>query len=297
MRNRDRQRPDWLDPSLFPFRLGHQQLPDGRISFVDEGAGPPVLLVHGTPGWSFEYRSVIPLLSSAHRVVAPDLLGFGLSDRVPGGDYTVRAHAARLTAFIEALDLQDLHLVVHDFGGPIGLGAALDHLDRVKSITVMNTWMWPLNGNAFFERARFLTGGVGRFLYHRLNFSARVLVPQAFADKKRLSKRVHRHYVQAQDREAREAAFAFAREVLGAQAFLADLWESRELLAPRIRSVLWGMADGLLPADQLLPRWREAFPEARFIEVPDAGHYVQEEAPKEVAKAVSDATLAPLGTA
>jgi len=280
------QSPDWLDLSLFPFKLRGHRLTEGRMAYVDEGAGQPVLLVHGTPGWGFEYRSVIPLLTSTHRVVVPDLLGFGLSDRIPGGDYTVRAHAQRLAAFVEALDLQDFHVVVHDFGGPIGLGAALGHLERVRAITVLNSWMWPLNGDPFFERARFLTGRVGRFMYQRLNLSARVLVRQAFADKQNLSKNVHRHYIAAQDKHAREAAFTFAKEVLGAEAYLATLWDARELLAPRIQSVLWGMADGLLPAEHLLPRWQEVCPEARFVEIPDVGHYVQEEAAERVADAV-----------
>jgi haloalkane dehalogenase len=280
--------PPWLDAALFPFPPRRQPLEEGRMAYVDEGQGPPVLLVHGTPGWSFEFRSVLSRLSPTHRVLAPDHLGFGLSDRIPGGDYTVRGHARRLAAFVEALDLEALHLVVHDFGGPIGLGLAVDHPERVHSITVLNSWMWPLNGNPFFERARFLTGRIGSLLYRRFNFSARVLVPQAFADKERLSRVVHQHYIAAQDRAAREAAFAFARELLGAEDYLSSLWERRAAVQPKLRNVLWGMADKLLPPEQLLPRWREMCPGANFVQLEGVGHYVQEEAPERLARAIQE---------
>lgn len=279
--------PEWLDRSLFPFRLRDVRLPAGRMAYVDEGAGETVLLVHGTPGWSFEYREVISRLAGSHRVVAPDHLGFGLSDRLPDGDYTVAAHGRRLGDFLERLDLRGVHMVVHDFGGPVGLSAALDHLDRIEAVTVLNSWMWSLAGDPFFERARLLTGRVGRFLYERLNLSARFLVPRGFVGAGP-PPRVHGHYVAAQDREARTAAFAFARELLGAEEALSRLWASREELAPRIRAVVWGMEDTLLPPGRLLPRWRDAVPDAPVVELEGVGHYPQEEAPSRVVAVVRD---------
>jgi pimeloyl-ACP methyl ester carboxylesterase len=278
--------PVWVDRSLFPFDPFSVDLPEGRVSYVDEGSGPPVVLVHGTPGWGFEYRDVVPLLAPRRRVLVPDLLGFGLSDRIPGGDYTVAGHARRLGDFLERLDLHDAHMVVHDFGGPIGFGTALDHPERVSSITAVNTWAWPLNGDPTFERTKHFTGRIGRFLYHRLNFSARTLVPQAFSEKSRLSPEVHRHYIEAQDRDAREAAFTFAGELLGAGDHLSGVQAGWDTLAPRIRTMVWGMADKLLRPDHFLPRWRELCPDIAVVEVPDVGHYVQEEAPERVATAV-----------
>jgi haloalkane dehalogenase len=277
-----------VNRSLFPFEPFSLGLPEGAISYVDEGEGPPVVLVHGTPGWGFEYREVVPLLARKHRVLVPDLLGFGLSDRVPGGDYTVAGHAGRLGAFLDALDIRDAQLVVHDFGGPIGLGAARGRQERVASIVAMNTWAWPLAGDPMFDRTKYLTGRVGRFLYRRLNFSARVLVPQAFSEKARLSPEVHRHFVEPQDPAAREAAFTFARELLGASDYLAGIQDDWDALAPRIRTVAWGMADKLLPPDHFLPRWRDLCPDASFVEIADAGHYVQEEAPERIAGLVLD---------
>src|SRR5262249_58873549 len=91
---------------------------------VDEGAGNAVLFVHGTPTWSFEFRHLITALAPTYRCIAPDHLGFGLSDRPPGVDYSPKAHAERLAAFVDDLRLDRFTLVVHDYGGPIGLPPA-----------------------------------------------------------------------------------------------------------------------------------------------------------------------------
>src|SRR5262245_1933815 len=114
----------------------------GKLHYIDEGAGPPILFVHGTPTWSFEFRHLIAGLRATHRCVAVDHLGFGLSERPPDAAYTPEAHAERLRAFVDALGLERFTLVVHDFGGPIGLPLALDGSGRVERLVVLNSWMW-----------------------------------------------------------------------------------------------------------------------------------------------------------
>ena len=179
---------DWLDPTAYPFRPRRFETPEGAMSFVDEGAGPPVLLVHGTPSWSFEFRGVITRLAPHRRVIAPDHLGFGLSDK-PRVGLTVEDHARRLRALVEALDLRGVTLVVHDFGGPIGLPLALDG-DRVARVVVLNSWMWPSDGDATIARLdRLVRSPLGRLLYRGLGVSVRVLLPSAFGDRRRLSLR------------------------------------------------------------------------------------------------------------
>ncbi len=289
--NPTRPKPAWLDPDLFPFEPDAIRLDEGTVSCLDEGEGPPVLLLHGTPGWGFEFRSVVPELSGSHRVIVPDLMGFGLSDRIPGGDYTVAGHARRLVELLDHLELEDVHLVLHDFGGPIGLGAALDRPARVRRITVMNSWAWPLNGDPAFDRTKWLTGRLGGFLYRRMNFSAKVLVPAAFSDRTRLTREVHRHFVEAQDPDAREAAFTFAKELLGAKTFFEKIWAARGTLGSKVQRVVWGMADPLMPPANFLPKWREFAPGADVIEVEGVGHYVQEEAPQAVVDAIRETVL------
>ena len=111
-----------------------------RMHYVEEGAGDPVLLLHGEPTWGFLYRKTIPVLSPAGRVIVPDLLGFGRSDKPLGqADYTYDSHYRSIERFALELDLARLTLVVHDWGGPIGLRFAVSHPGRVERLVILNT--------------------------------------------------------------------------------------------------------------------------------------------------------------
>jgi len=137
----------WLDRELYPFRSRFLEVEGGRLHFVDEG--PPdarrtIVFVHGAPPWSFMYRRIVEALRSDTCFVAMDHLGFGLSDK-PRAAASPRGHATNLHVLISALEVRDVTLVVHDFGGPIGLSWALDHVDIVSSLFVMNSWMWPFD--------------------------------------------------------------------------------------------------------------------------------------------------------
>jgi pimeloyl-ACP methyl ester carboxylesterase len=282
-----------VDRTMYPFRPHHLEVEGGRLHYVDEGEGPPVVLVHGTPVWSFVYRRLIADLSTTHRVVAPDHLGFGLSDKPADADYRPAAHARNLERLIEALGLRDVVLVVHDFGGPIGLSYAVEHPENVRALVLLNTWMWSLAGTPAERASRMLSGAVGRFLYRRLNLSPRVLVPTLFADRGRLTPEIHRHYVDAFPSPAeRQAPWVFARELMGSSEWYEGLWRRRDRLAGLPALVLWGMKDSAFRPDALA-RWREALPGARVVELPDAGHFVQEEAPEEVAREIREFLAAP----
>lgn len=268
---------DWVDRSLYPFRPHHLDAPEGRMHYVDEGEGPVVLLVHGTPTWSFLFRDVIGSLARDHHVVAPDHLGFGLSDKPRDGAYRPEDHAARLAALIDRLGLRDITLVVHDFGGPIGLSYAIERPENVRALVVMNTWLWSLEGTAAERASRLFSTPLGRFLYTRLNFSPRVLVPAAFADRKKLTKRIHRHYLLPFGTSAeRTAPWALARALSASSAWYGGLWQRRDRLAAKPSSLIWGMKDRLL-GTHFLDRWKQVFPSARVVELEDAGHFVPEE--------------------
>ena len=111
-----------------------------RLHYLDEGAGPPVLLLHGEPTWSYLYRTVLPELTPTCRAIAPDYLGFGRSDKpLHVEDYSYDLHFGSIRRLVEELDLSGLTVVVQDWGGPIGLRLAVEHPDRVDRIVVMNT--------------------------------------------------------------------------------------------------------------------------------------------------------------
>ena len=133
---------DWLDRREYPFAPHYFVTPVGRLHYIDEGAGRPIVFVHGNPVWSFMYRNQIKALSADHRCIAPDHIGFGLSDKPREWTYLPSQHAANLEALLEPMDLHDLTLVVGDWGGPIGIAYALRHSERVRAVVASNTWMW-----------------------------------------------------------------------------------------------------------------------------------------------------------
>jgi haloalkane dehalogenase len=222
--------------------------------------------------------------------VAPDHLGFGLSERPAGFAYTPEAHAANLSGFVRALDLKDITLVVHDFGGPIGLPLALDGEGRVRRAAVVNSWMWSFAGDEAMERAGRLAGtGLWRFLYRRANLSLRVLAPYAYGDRKKLTPAIHAQYLDRfPDARSRGLVlWSLAKALLGSGPFYAALWERRAALARLPVLIVWGMKDRAFPP-YLLAKWKEGLPQARVAEIPEAGHWPHEEAPGMVLAALRD---------
>lgn len=138
------EKPDWL-AELFPWPQSMRTVNGRRMAYIDEGPRParPVLLLHGNPTWAFLYRDFIrPLTNAGYRVVAPDCIGSGYSDKPRiDGAYTLAHHIADLVSLIDQLDLNGLAVVGQDWGGPQGVGAALVRLERVAAITLMNTWL------------------------------------------------------------------------------------------------------------------------------------------------------------
>lgn len=273
-----REQPAWLDATTYPFSSNYVDLPDGRMHYVDEGQGETLLMLHGTPTWSFLYRHLITGLSDRYRVIAPDHLGFGLSDKPEGYSYRPEDHARNLTALIQKLDLRDITLVVHDFGGPIGLSYALDHPENVKRLIIFNTWMWPLQDDAQIVRAgRLLGSGFGRMLCMRFNIEVNVIMPYAFGQRAKLTPVIKSQYRgPSQDATTREAIWVFARELLGSQSWYTSLWEKRAALQDIPTLLLWGMKDRVI-RPHYLTRWQTALPDAQTITFAETGHYVQEE--------------------
>jgi len=272
--------PAWVDRREYPFEPRTLDVDGGRLSYVDEGEGAPIVMVHGTPTWSFLYRHLIRSLKERHRCVVPDHLGFGLSDRPRDWSYRPEDQARNLARLIESLALKDLTLVVHDYGGPIGLAYAIDHPENVRRLILFNTWMWSWDGDRRMEwSGRILGGPLGRFLYERVGFSVRVMLRHAIADHRRYTRAVERHYLRALDGHA---TWIYARELLGSSAWYDGLWRRRDRIARIPALLIWGMKD---PAfGRYLGRWREVFERAEVVELPDCGHAPPEERAPEVLK-------------
>jgi haloalkane dehalogenase len=286
--------PSWVDRELYPYGGRWVALEgEGALHYLDEG--PPgggagtLVFAHGTPTWSFDWRRLVAAFAGTHRCVALDHLGFGLSERPWGVAYTPEGHADRFRAWMEALDLTDVTLVVHDFGGPIAQPMALERPGRVSRLVVFNSWMWSLEGDKHIERgARLMTSGLGRWMYRSLNASLRLITPSAYADKKKLTKRIHAQllapFTGIDSRE--RVLWTLANALLGSSAFYADLWERRAALADLPALIVWGTKDPAFP-HRYLARWREALPNAVVLELP-VGHWPHEEAPAEVERALRE---------
>jgi haloalkane dehalogenase len=272
---------------MYPFSSQFLALRAGRMHYVDEGRGDPILFVHGTPTWSFEYRHLIRALSTTYRCVAPDHLGFGLSERPPGFPYTPEAHAEVLTEFVDRIGLDHFTLVVHDFGGPIGLPLALAERSRVRRIVLMNTWMWPYDDREMVRRARIAGGAFGAWMYRHLNFSLKVLTPSAYGDRSKLTPEIHRHYLEVfRDKDAREQVLhALARAINGSRDYYAGLLAEAHRLRHFSTLIIWGMKDTAFRPTQLA-RWRQLVPDAEVVSLANAGHWPHEEEPEAVTEAM-----------
>ncbi|MCB9316839.1 MAG: alpha/beta fold hydrolase [Lewinellaceae bacterium] len=271
----------WINAGLYPFQSRYLELEGHKMHYIDEGAGPVILFSHGTPEWSFGWRDVVRGLRDRFRCIAPDLLGFGLSDKPTDVDYSVAAHARRMTLFIEKLGLRDFHIVGNDFGLSIAFDYAIRHPENVQKLSLFNGWMWPLDTDPHYARpARWMQSWLGRLLYLRFNFPVNLIMPAAFGDKKKLTPEVHRHYKMVLPRPVdRKAAYAFSGELLNASGFWADQWRQVHVLADKPCLIFWGMRDSFVPPYEL-EKWEKALPNASVIRFENAGHFVQEEEPE-----------------
>src|SRR3954452_3347084 len=256
-----------------------------RMAYVDEGDGDPILLLHGEPTWSYLWRNVIPELPG--RKVAPDLIGFGRSDKPKDiGWYSYDRHVESVALLVEHLDLRDLTLVVHDWGGPIGLRFGVEHPERVARLAVLNTGI-----------------GGGRAPSDTwLRFRAVVRELGGALDIGRLVEAGTSQGLSDEVREAYDAPFPTPESKAGALAFpeLVPTDPDHQNTAPmnRVRDtlrewhkpalVVWGADDGVLPVG-IAHAMAELIPGARGpVLIEGASHFVQEDKPDEVAAAIRE---------
>ena len=251
------------------------------MHFIDEGAGEPIVFLHGNPTWSFEFRHLVRDLRSRFRCIAPDHIGFGLSSRSrQPADYRPEAHADAVAALLDHLDVQDLTLYLVDWGGPIGLDFARKHPDRVKRIVITNTWCWPVARDPHYIMfSFFMSSWLGQYLIKRRNFFVNKVLPMAVAQKDALTPEVMTHYRNAQPTpEARSACAAFPGHIVGATDWLQSLWDDRAAFAGKPALIFWGFKD-IAFREKELNRWKAELADFEAHEFKDCGHFLAEEAP------------------
>ena len=278
-----------FEPSreLYPFKSRWFESAVGRVHYVDEGTGPPLLLLHGNPTWSFLYRDIIRRLRDRFRCVAIDYPGFGLSDRPEGYRYTPGEHSQVVSDLLARLDVRELLIMGQDWGGPIGLAVALADPERVRGLVMGNTWFWPADRFGMKAFSRVMSSGPLQRAILERNFFVEKLIPGGTS--RTLSSSEMRHYRGVQPTpEARVGVAEFPRQILAAEPWLRDLAAGVErTLTKKPLLLVWGMRD-LALGPRLIPRWRTTFPDHQLVELPAAKHFIQEDAPAEISRAIAE---------
>lgn len=251
--------------------------PAGTLVYTDLGSGAPVVFLHGNPTSARLYRHLIRDLAPDYRCIAPDYLGFGRSAAPAVFSYRPPAHATLVEQLLHSLDLSDLTLVLHDWGGPIGLAYALRHPDTVRRLVLMNTWAWPLTHRPLLQSvSRLLATPAGRFAFEQGNVFARLVMP-ATTGAGRQTDWISDYASALNSRERRRACWAFARALHTETEWLRALWTHRHRLRTCPALLCWGMGDPAFGTEACLRRWQTLFQSPVVRRYPSIGHYVPEE--------------------
>ena len=268
----------------------HYEVIDGiRLHYVDEGSGPPILLVHGQPTWSYLYRKMIrPLVAGGCRCIAPDLMGFGLSDKpTDESAYTLGRHVELVTGLVEKLQLAGVTIVGQDWGGPVGLRYAIDHQDNVRFLVILDTLVKITPVPLLFTFV-FRNGGFSSFLVRRLDLFRKIIFRRGWPFRRPLEAGVMEQYKMPHPTAASRAGIAaFPKMIPGNDrhpnaAYISQIdsvlrnWDVPVLVMFSDGDIAFKPTEG--------QRIAEMVPDGRFQVVRNAGHYLQEDAGEEIAQ-------------
>jgi haloalkane dehalogenase len=282
-------RPSWVDDELLPFQSHFAEVDGHTIHYIDEGSGPILLMLHGNPTWSFVYRQVITQLRDSFRCVALDYPGFGLSTAASCYGFHPDEHARVVAGFVERLDLRDVTVVMQDWGGPIGLSAALIAPERYSSLVIGNTWAWPVNGDPHFEVfSRVMGGPLVRVLIRQFNFFVNAMLPAGHRRRKLPKAEMDHYRLPLATPARRNPTGVFPRDITGSREFLADLERGViSVLSDLPALLVWADADVAFRMREL-HRWQSIMRRQHTTVLPGAGHYLQSDAPTDFAQAIRD---------
>ena len=274
---------------LYPFEGKRFASSGGELHYLDEGEGPPILMFHGNPTWSFFYRDVVLGLRGSHRCMALDNLGCGFSDKPQKADYTLAGHIQRACEWVESTGVESAHLVVHDWGGAIGLGMAARLSDRIRSISILNTAAFPfptLPLRIAVCRFPFL----GALLVRGANAFVRGATRMTTVEP--LSEAVTEGFCLPYGNwHDRVAIHAFVRDIPMRPSHrswktLQNIEESLSLWRHKPVQILWAMQDWCFHR-KILAKWESILPDADVRRLENAGHYLLEDAGEEVIAAIA----------
>lgn len=274
------------DPALYPFTSRWFDSSRGRVHYIDEGTGPVIVFFHGNPTWSFLYRNIIAGLRDRFRCIAPDYLGFGLSEHPPGFSYRVYEHASVMGEFVDHLELDQYLSMGQDWGGPISMAVATERADRVRGVVLGNTWFWPTSELSTKIFSVVMGSPPMQWAITKQNFFVERMIPAGTTTS--LDDAVMQHYRGVLPTpEDRAGVAQLPKEILAARPLLERLGRDVPArLGSKPALFVWGMKDFAFRPGPSLPRMREAFPDHVLVELPEANHFIQEDAPGPITEAI-----------
>ncbi len=272
------------DPTLFPFESRWFESDVGRVHYIDEGAGPPILFLHGNPTWSFLYRGIVIRLRKRFRCIAVDYPGFGLSAHPVRYGYTPDEHADVVAALVSHLDLRELTVMGQDWGGPIGMRVAIDHAPRIRALVMGNTWYWQADSMLMRAFGGIMSSGLVQRWILQKNFFVERVIPVGVQHS--LAPEVMEHYRRVfPTPQSRAGVAEFPRQILRSGGWLREIADAVPTsLGDRPLLLTWGIND-LAFSPAFMDRFRADFDSVHVIRL-DAKHYIQEDAPAEISEAI-----------
>ena len=271
---------------LYPFSSNSLQLEQHRYHYLDEGAGETLLMLHWKPPWSFYYRNLILGLKDSYRCVVPDHMGMGKSDKPQDYPYTLSQHIDNLEQLVNHLGLDDITLVVHDWGGAIGMGFAVRHPKLIRRLVIFNTAAF-LSHEIPLSLSLCRIPGFGALAIRGFNAFARGAIRWACVKQERMTDEVQAGYLEPYDNFSnRVANLRFVQDIpmspdSPSYSVIQNIEKNLKLFQNHPVQIIWGAHDFVFN-DNFLKRWQEIFPQAEVHRMEDAGHYVVEDSHEQI---------------
>ncbi len=281
-------RPPWLDERLYPFESRYVEIDGNRVHYVDEGTGPILLFLHSGPAWSFIYRNFIVGLRDCFRCVALDYPGFGFSTARKGYGYSLIEHSEIVEKFIQRLDLSEVTMMVHDAGGPVGLGVAVRQPDLFKAFVLTDTFGWSLSDHnpSVVRMLKFVSGPVFGFFNQTFNLLPWIVATFA-ARRRKLSKAERAAYMKAfPSRGSRRRIQALFRDLYVQEDYMREVERGlRRDLKDLPVLLMYGENDAAVKAG-FMSRFEDIFSRHRSVLIKGEQHFPLEGAPEEMISAI-----------
>lgn len=268
----------------YPWTSNYLETDAGKLAYLDEGPkdGPVLLMLHGNPTWSFYYRNLVKAFGDRYRVIVPDHIGCGRSDKPEGFSYRLEDHIANVGRLVDTLVLEDINLAVHDWGGAIGMGLAVSRPEKIKRFVVFNTAAFPSDLIPFSINLCRIPG-FGALSIRGFNAFVRASLSWCIADKSRRTKPLVAGYLAPYDTWSnRVANLRFVQDIPmndkhPSHSVLTRIAEGLEQFEGHPMLICWAAKDFVFN-DSFFQEWKKRFPKAETHYFEDAAHYVLEDA-------------------